>query len=708
MAMPLLRPLHILVALISVLRLAILPAEAAPQQAATEQVRAELLAAVDAVHPGEEILLGIRQRIIPHWHTYWINPGDSGIATRIAWKLPPGAQAGDIQWPVPSRFQSGPIVNFAYENEVTLLVPVRVPSTATVGSLFPVVASVDWLVCREDCIPQQAELELVLPITAPGTPRREYHPLIDAARVQLPVTSPWPIRAEAQASGLSLQLTGNAFAAETIRDVRFYPAEWGRIAHAAAQTWQVDPRGIVLSLTPGEAPANPGEPLRGVLVVSETGSEGPIRRGFVVDAELIGATATDSDVGLATALLLALLGGVVLNLMPCVFPVLSIKALSLLQHAQQTPREARRQGIAYTLGVLASFVLLASVLIVLKAGGSRIGWGFQFQSPLFVLAVVYLVFVVGLSLSGVFTVGVSVTGIGSALAERPGYAGSFFTGVLATVVATPCTAPFMAAAVGFALTQPAAALLGIFLSLGCGLALPYLLLSHWPALQRRLPRPGPWMERTRQFLAFPMYGTTVWLLWVLAQQTGTSAIGIALGGMVVLAFAAWLYDSTRHGSASVRRGGAGVAALAAALAVLGGLSGIDAGAPAATTLRDRNWEAYGAARLAELRRSGQPVFLNFTAAWCISCLINERVALSDAAVADAFRDAGITYLKGDWTNRDQAITTKLAEFGRSGVPLYVYFPPGGSAAPVVLPQILTPQIVLDAVRAPALIATHHP
>ena len=704
--MPLLRPLHILVALISVLRLAILPAEAAPQQAATEQVRAELLAAVDAVHPGEEILLGIRQRIIPHWHTYWINPGDSGIATRIAWKLPPGAQAGDIQWPVPSRFQSGPIVNFAYENEVTLLVPVRVPSAATVGSLFPVAASVDWLVCREDCIPQQVELGLTLPITAPGTPRREHHPLIEAAQMQLPVTSPWPIRAEAQAGGLSLQLTGNAFAAGTIRDVRFYPAEWGRVAHAAAQTWQVDPRGIVLSLTPGEAPANPGEPLRGVLVVSEAGGDGPIHHDFVVDAELIGATA--SDVGLATALLLALLGGVVLNLMPCVFPVLSIKALSLLQHAQQTPREARRQGIAYTLGVLASFVLLASVLIVLRAGGSRIGWGFQFQSPLFVLAVAYLVFVVGLSLSGVFTVGLSVTGAGSALAERPGYAGSFFTGVLATVVATPCTAPFMAAAVGFALTQPAAALLGIFLSLGCGLALPYLLLSHWPALQRLLPRPGLWMERTRQFLAFPMYGTTVWLLWVLAQQTGTSAIGIALGGMVVLAFAAWLYDSTRHGSSSVRRGGAGVAALAAALAVLGGLSGIDAGAPAATTLRDRNWEAYGAARLAELRRSGQPVFLNFTAAWCISCLINDRVALSDAAVADAFRDAGITYLKGDWTNRDQAITAKLAEFGRSGVPLYVYFPPGGSATPVVLPQILTPQIVLDAVRAPALIATHHP
>ena len=458
------RPLHFLVALIALLLLGVAPTWATLQEAATEQVRVELLSAVDAVHPGEEILLGIRQRIIPQWHTYWINPGDSGIATRIAWKLPPGAQAGDIQWPVPSRFQSGPIVNFAYENEVTLLVPVRVPSTATVGSLFPVVASVDWLVCREDCIPQQAELELALPITAPGTPRREYHPLIDTARVQLPVTSPWPIRAEAQAGGLSLQLSGNAFAAETIRDVRFYPAEWGRLAHAAAQSWQVDPRGIVLSLTPGEAPVNPGEPLRGVLVVSEGGGdadgEGPIRRGFLVDAELIGATATTSDVGLATALLLALLGGVVLNLMPCVFPVLSIKALSLLQHAQQTPREARLQGIAYTLGVLASFVLLASVLIVLKAGGSRIGWGFQFQSPLFVLAVAYLVFVVGLSLSGVFTAGLSVTGSGSALADRPGYAGSFFTGVLATVVATPCSAPFMAAAVGFALTQPAAARIG--------------------------------------------------------------------------------------------------------------------------------------------------------------------------------------------------------------------------------------------------------
>jgi thiol:disulfide interchange protein DsbD len=364
--------------------------------------------------------------------------------------------------------------------------------------------------------------------------------------------------------------------------------------------------------------------------------------------------------------------------------------------------QTRLQGLAYTVGILASFALLGGVLIVLKAGGAQIGWGFQFQSPLFVLAVAYLIFAVGLSLSGVFAIGGSVTGIGSSLAGRSGYGGSFFTGVLATIVATPCTAPFMGAALGFALTQPPVVLLAVFFCLGLGLALPYLLLSFWPFLQRSLPKPGAWMDKLKQGLAFPMYGAAAWLVWVLAQQAGINAVAVALGGMVVIAFAAWLYEVSKYTGKAAQRSGSGVAGLALGLALIGGYFGVATTAPAALCLNSEsatNVEPYSAARLSELRSAGKPVFINLTAAWCISCLVNEKVALSQRSVIDTFKSSGITYLKGDWTNRDAEITKILAEFGRSGVPLYVFYPAGAenSTHPVVLPQLLTPEIVTQAV-----------
>ncbi|KAB2967284.1 thioredoxin family protein, partial [Zoogloea sp.] len=411
---------------------------------------------------------------------------------------------------------------------------------------------------------------------------------------------------------------------------------------------------------------------------------------------------------MGAALLFALLGGLVLNLMPCVFPVLSIKALSLLRHAHQARRETRLQGLAYTAGVLASFSLLAGVLLALKAGGSEVGWGFQFQSPVFVLGVAYLMFAVGLSLSGLITFGAAAAGVGAGLADKPGYAGSFFTGVLASVVATPCTAPFMGAALGFALAQPAPELLAVFLSLGLGLALPYLLLSFWPALQRLLPRPGAWMERLKEGLAFPMYGAAVWLVWVLAQQAGPNAIAIALGGMLAIAFAAWLTHHSHGARPLARHGGRGLALLTLAAALGGGylgVSGDNARAASAAPLAGQAWEPYSKARFDALRAEGKPVFVNFTAAWCITCLANEKVALSSPEVEAAFHKAGITYLKGDWTNKDPQISAHLADFGRSGVPLYLLYPagPAGSAssgdrtAVQVLPQLLTPTTVLAAI-----------
>jgi thiol:disulfide interchange protein DsbD len=448
--------------------------------------------------------------------------------------------------------------------------------------------------------------------------------------------------------------------------------------------------------------------LEGLLAITETIRDGKLTRGFNLNAQGLASpptgTASGSDIGLIAAILLALAGGIILNLMPCVFPVLSIKALALIRHGVHADRNTRMQGLAYTAGIILSFLVLAALLLALRAGGAQIGWGFQFQTPGFVLAVAWLMFAIGLSLSGVFTLGNSVAGLGEALTEKPGYRGSFFTGVLAAIVATPCTAPFMGAAIAFALSQPASHLILVFTGLGLGLALPYLLLSNWPLLQRCLPRPGLWMERLKQLFAFPMYATALWLSWVLVQQAGADALLIALGGMLVIAFAAWLFDSTRSSPTNRRRAATLIAvALLAGISIAGYLQ-LQAAAPAATAnskhvAAGENWEAYSEEKLQTLRAEGKPVFLNFTAAWCITCLANERVALSKDNVIAAFREQGVTYLKGDWTNQDAAITKKLAEFGRNGVPLYVFYPAGKDTQPVLLPQILTPDIVIDHIRS---------
>lgn len=682
-------------------------------KAATPQVQAQMIASVNGVVPGSEIYFGVNQQIIPHWHTYWINPGDSGNPTTIEWTLPEGATASEIIWPAPSRFSLGPITNYAYENNVTLLTKVAIPADISVGDTFTARALVDWLVCAEECIPQQVELALSLPVVASAAEAGKGSPLIEESLARVPVASPWVVQAYQSAIDsetgqgklrLHIELTPEQIS--QAEDVWFYPYDWGRIRQSDPQARKNLSSGIQLDIPTGEAPASVGEELRGVLVIRE---QQGIARGYEVSVPLEALGANESTAGSEFAIsfwgaiLFAALGGVILNLMPCVFPVLSIKALSLVSHAHYSAREIRLQGYVYTLGVLASFALLALLLILLKAGGSQIGWGFQFQSPIFVLLVAYLLFAVGLSLSGVFFIGGSVAGVGSSLTEKPGYSGSFFTGVLATVVATPCTAPFMAAALGYAVAQPAHKLLAIFLSLGFGLALPYLLLSCWPRLQRWLPRPGLWMERAKQFLAFPMYAAAIWLVWVLVQQAGVNSIIIALGGMLLIALAAWLYDSTRTSTNQGRWFG-NVSALALVLLAMGiGAASVNSPAIAAqnttagSAQASANWEAYSDERLESLLAEGKPVFLNFTASWCISCLVNERVALSTDAVKKQFEEQGITYLKGDWTNRDPQITAFLKKFNRSGVPLYVFYPAGQAGAPVELPQILTPDIVITAI-----------
>lgn len=679
-------------------------AQALSNEASTVQVRARLIASVDAVHPGDVILAGVHQNIIPHWHTYWKNPGDSGLPTSIEYTLPPGATAGEIQWPTPGRITLGPVTNYGYDNEVTLLSTIRIPKDIIAGSIFSIKSKVKWLVCKEECIPQQVELSLDLPVILPGTDSGRGSPLVEAAQATLPVKCPWQITLIHSGNDLVLGIFGSGQHFDPNSHYWFFPDEWGKIAQSAEQTQSVSGDSVELRLKQGDTPLSPGTNLTGILAITENKSHGAVTRGYVINAinnpQVPVTTLVKSEntgLILPSALLLAFLGGIILNLMPCVFPVLSIKALALIKHAQSSPRQTKLHGWAYTLGILSCFLLLGATLIALKSGGIEIGWGFQFQSPLFVLSIAYLMFAVGLSLSGVFTIGSSIMGVGSSLTKNPGYSGSFFTGVLATIVATPCTAPFMAAALGFALTQSPFIQLTVFTCLGFGLALPYLILSHWPSLQHRLPKPGAWMDRLKQGLAFPMYTTSVWLVWVLAQQSGINSILIALGGMVIIAFAAWVYENTKMSGSTIQLTGAFFALFSLVTLLIGGYAGIETQSStaklASAQTADRNWETYTAARLKELRATGKPVFLNFTAAWCISCLVNEKVALSQQLVIDAFKRNNITYLKGDWTNRDPEISRILAEFGRSGVPLYLYYPPGISTSPVILPQILTPEIV---------------
>lgn len=707
------------------------PAVAAPV-AVTENVTVELIPEVAAAAPGERFWLALRLTIREGWHVYWTNPGDSGLPPVADWQGTDGVSVGDMLFPLPQRIPVGPLVNYGFKNELVLILPVEVGADVPADAPIRLAAQAEWLVCEEICIPEFASLDLELPMTVgPAEPDPSAQTVFAAARAALPRPAPadWLPRFAVADGTVRLHLALPPDFAAGLEHVAFFPAEPGAIVHAADQRVQRRPDGLLLELQ-GDYLAQEGDLARldGVLVFAH-GAEGEVdRTGYhlsprpvaadALDGPATGAAATaPGDRGTAgggdpawrldasTALLFAFLGGLLLNLMPCVFPVLFLKAVGMVEHAHHRPWQVRLQGLAFTAGVLVSFLALAGILLGLRAAGSGIGWGFQLQAPAFVAAMAFLFFAIGLSLSGLFSLGGRFAGVGSTLAGRSGTIGAFFTGVLACLVATPCTAPFMGAAVGFAVAQPAAVALAVFAALGLGMALPYLLLSFVPALLRRLPRPGAWMERVKQALAFPMYATAVWLVWVLSLQAGPLGVAAVLSGAVLIAFVAWVHSVTRDGGAVLRAVGTAVVVLG--LAGLAGLAGLTqstapaggrAQAAASAPEGGPRWSVYAPERLAALRAEGRPVFLNLTAAWCITCLVNERIALSSEAVGAAFRARNMVALKGDWTSYDPDITKLLAQFGRSGVPLYILYP-GNGEEPRVLPQILTEGRVLEAIAA---------
>ena len=676
---------------LALLALLALVASASAQVAPGEKVHARLIAERDAVAPGGTVTVAVELDTRKGWHTYWRNPGEAGAATEIHWTLPSGWTAGAIQWPYPRSEAVGPIMDYGYEGSPWLLVDIHAPRGAAPDSAVTLRATVQLLVCAEVCVPEDKDLSLQLGIGKPSLPP---DPAFAAARAKLPVQSPWPMRYRLDDT-LALFVETPSLAAAHPAKAEFFPFELGMLNKGVwTQDASYGRAGLVLGLQPGPTLKQKGGALEGVLVLTSADGSAQALNVHALPGEVPTAgPASSATMELWLALLFAFAGGLILNLMPCVLPILAMKALALAAHAGDG-RHAAREGLAYGIGAVLSFAVLGGALVALRAGGDAIGWGFQLQDPAAVA-----IFAVGLNLSGVFEV--PGFGGGDALTRRSGAAGAFFTGVLAVAVAAPCTAPFMAAALGYALTQPAGVALAVFVALGFGFAAPFVAVGFSPRLLRMIPAPGAWMLRLKQAFAFPMYGAAVWLVWVLANEAGADSVAATLAAMVTFALAVWIWTASRNADARGRGFGA-FAALLAFLATLVLLATLLRATPAPALQRVEGsgipHEAYSAARLAALRRAHRPVFINATAAWCITCLVNERVAFSSGAVREAFAKNHVACLIADWTRRDPEITKLLEAHGRDGVPLYLYYAPGAADA-LVLPQILTEGEVLKAVSA---------
>lgn len=675
-----------------ILLIAFAPLQSLAQTEKQPHVTLDVLADRDAVVAGETLTLAVRQTIHDNWHTYWLNAGDSGEGMTVNWQnLPKGFEIGAMQHPAPGKIFYDPLMNYGYYGAPVFLFDVTVPDTIDTDSVT-FQADAFWLVCDEICIPEESAVSLTLPVAE--TSDASHTALFKRARDAIPEKVDWATSLSQSTDTTTLSITLPEGMDINFDEIELFPYEWGIINNAAeaASAFNPDTRVLTITQSIGDRNKTAIEALNTTDFVIKTPDN-----AFQVTAKttLLSVKADANPQSLLIILSFALLGGLILNLMPCVFPVLSMKALSLINLSAKERRHAQTSGIAYTLGIVLSFVFIAAILIALKAAGESIGWGFQLQNPLIVTLLAVLLFAIGLNLSGVFDIKGRLVNLGSHFTQGNNLKASFFTGVLATIVATPCSAPFMASAIGFALTQNAFIALLIFAVLGVGLALPYLILCFVPQTQKFLPKPGAWMETFRQFLAFPMFASAIWLVWVLSRQTGSAGVLYALAAMLGFAFVIWLVK--KHAPKYISYG------LAIAVVI-----GLLITAPFIQPVQKnavKNFEIYSQSKLDDILRNNpdEAVFVNMTASWCITCLVNERVALSNDSVKALFAAKEITYLKGDWTNKDEEITRFLEKYDRNGVPLYVYYRPApekGGKRPkeVILPQILTPQIVKDIIN----------
>ena len=654
----------------------------------TDHLDSRLVAAQTAAVPGTTLRLGLWLQHDPEWHTYWLNPGDSGLPTRIMLELPPGFGPGEIQWPVPERLPVPPLVNFGYSGTLVLPLDVTVPADFAAEELL-IEASADWLICRVECLPGEGRYTLRLPVADSAAADSRWAEVFAAAERRQPVPVAAGATVSFTAETVELRLPAGLDPAPDAGWI-YFPATPQVTSNSVEPRWLETDAGPALVLPKSDYFYTAPERFEFLLARGETGLMFTALPG--VPEAAVGTTAglppAPGTPGLLAALGLAVLGGLILNLMPCVFPVLFLKAAGAME-AGGNRVLLRRHGLLYAAGVVASFVVVAGVLLALRASGEALGWGFQLQSPAFVAALVLLFFVMAMNFAGLFEFSGRLAGAGQQLAQGHGDRAAFFTGVLACLVASPCTAPFMGVALGVALTLPLAGALAIFAALGLGLALPILALGWVPGLAPLLPRPGPWMDMFRRLLAFPLLLTVTWLLWVYGEQTSVLAMSWLLAALVGAAFGLWLLRFGR----GWRLAAWVILAAAVALPLLRAPAP-DAPGPATSSASAGTWSP---AELAAARAAGEPVLVNMTAAWCITCLANERVALSSPRVAEALAAKGVRYLKGDWTRRDSDITAYLESYGRSGVPLYVLYP-GPGREPVVLPQLLTVDLVLAALE----------
>jgi len=711
--------------LLTVISLVVLSFASVPDAAAARagHVKASLVAADTSVRPGQSVTVALRLQHDPHWHTYWKNPG-TGLPTEIKWTLPPGWIVGEIQWPAPLilKDKAGTVVGNGYEGELFLPITLTAPANAAAGSRAELKAAVDWLECEEVCVPGSADVSLVL---AANTDAPAADPTwgekVRATVAALPRPDPaWAVKAGRSGKVITLHLapTGKEAGRPAPRALHFFNAE-NVIAFDQPQKVAADGRGgfVVTMTVAAEAPAD-AKKLVGVLI-SEAGWNGnTAQRGLPVDVELgstlaavsnppggssgpAGGAAAAGGNSFAATLALALMGGLILNLMPCVFPVLGIKILGFVNQAGHQRSKIVAHGLVFTLGVLLSFWTLAAVLAILRAGGDQLGWGFQLQSPAFIYALSVLLLVFALNMSGVFEFGLRATAVGSDLQSKTGYAGSFFTGVLATVVATPCSAPFLAPALGAALAVSTAESFVIFTVIALGLAMPYLLLSIFPQAVKLLPRPGAWMETFKEFMAFPLYATVGFLVWVLAAQTSDEGFLYALFSLVLVAMAVWMYGRWTAPGAKPARVRFGIGSL-----IVVGLLGLWIGWPKSATASSDvtanaaptiTWAPWSPEEVARLRGEGRIVYVDFTARWCATCQTNKKLVFSSDEVLRTFAQRKIATLRADWTSKDPRITAELAAYQRSAVPFNLIWAPGKDA-PIILPELLTPGIVLDAVK----------
>lgn len=685
------------------------PLQASPARSAEEPVRAELFAEEESIQPGRPFWVGVELNMAEGWDTYWLNPGDSGFPTQVEWQLPEGFQASNLYWPYPKKFTNDSLVAFGYTDTVLLLSKITPPQNLPADQRIEIGAQVSWLACKDSCVPGGAHLSLPIDVSdASPTLRADKAQLFDQARKALPqLLEQGDLTVQAQKEEIVLNFKPKPGSFGEIEELLFIPEEGEVVNYAAPQNWQKSGEEITLNVKRAHPDNQIPAHVKGVLIVSE--KEGGAKRAIQVDMDTASSPVAASNDGVSSigmALGLAFLGGLILNVMPCVLPVIALKIFGFVKMAHQRRITIFKHGAVFSLGVLISFWLLSGVLLVLRAYGEGVGWGFQLQEPVFVAVLATILFLLGLSLFGLFEMGTSLISLGQkakSTASSSPVGSSFMSGVLATLVATPCTGPLLGPALGFAMTLPPIKALTIFTSMGLGMAFPYLLFSAFPALVRYLPKPGNWMITFKQLMGFLMMATVVWLVWVFGAETDNMATFVLLGSFLVIAIGAWIFGqwATPSRSKLTRLLASGCAAI---LLVLGGGASIMTAkqhremfiSPSGGTrlVADHGWEVYSEERLETLRQQGVPVFIDFTAKWCLICQAN-KVTLHSSEVQKAFNEKGVVTMIADWTKKDPSITKELEKLGRSGVPVYALYPGDPTLLPHILPQTLTGKVVRD-------------